>query len=45
MKQSTFIQQLSVYFNDYLPNVRHCSKNTISSYADGFAILFRFFMK
>ena len=43
MKQSAFIQQLSVYFNDYLPSVRHCSKNTISSYADAFAILFRFF--
>lgn len=43
MKQSVFIQQLSVYFNDYLPCVRHCSKNTISSYADGFVILFRFF--
>lgn len=43
MKQTPFSKQLAVFFDTYLPETRRCSKNTISSYADGFVILFRFF--
>ncbi|MCL2674739.1 MAG: site-specific integrase, partial [Defluviitaleaceae bacterium] len=42
MKQTLFIRQLSAYFETHLPDVRHCSQNTISSYADAFALLFQF---
>jgi len=42
MKQTLFIRQLSAYFETHLPNVRHCSPNTIASYADSFALLFQF---
>lgn len=45
MKQTLFIKQLALYFDNYLPHVRHCSKNTIASYADGFMIFFRFFQE
>ncbi len=45
MKQTLFIKQLSSYFDDYLPLIRHCSENTIRSYADGFVIFFRFFQE
>lgn len=43
MKQTLFIKQLAEYFNIYLPINKRCSKNTISSYADGFVLLFQFF--
>lgn len=43
MKQTLFIKQLAEYFNVYLPSNKKCSKNTISSYADGFVTLFQFF--
>ena len=42
MKQTLLIRQLSAYFETHLPDVRHCSPNTIASYADSFALLFRF---
>ena len=45
MKQTLFMKQLSVYFDEYLPTVRQCSEKTIRSYADGFIILFRFFQE
>ena len=45
MKQTLFIKQLAEYFNVYLPRNKNCSKNTIASYADGFAILFQFFQE
>ncbi len=43
MKQTPFFKQLAAFFDTYLPETRRCSKNTISSYADGFVMLFRFF--
>ena len=43
MKQTLFTKQLAEYFNMYLPLNKKCSKNTISSYADGFVALFQFF--
>lgn len=43
MKQTVFMKQLAEYFENFLPEVRHCSPNTISAYADSFAVLFRFF--
>ena len=43
MKQTLFTKQLAEYFNVYLPLNKKCSKNTISSYADGFVALFQFF--
>ena len=45
MKQTLFSKQLACYFDNYLPQVRHCSDNTIASYADGFVIFFRFFLE
>ena len=42
MKQTLFIRQLAAYFDTHLPHVRHCSPNTITSYADSFALLFQF---
>lgn len=43
MKQTLFMKQLATYFDEYLPTIRRCSANTISSYADGFVVFFRFF--
>ncbi|MBQ8243140.1 MAG: tyrosine-type recombinase/integrase [Bacteroidaceae bacterium] len=43
MKQTLFMKQLAEYFETFLPEIRHCSPNTISAYADSFVILFRFF--
>ena len=43
MRQTLFIKQLAEYFDIYLPLNKKCSKNTISSYADGFVTLFQFF--
>jgi len=42
MKQTLFIRQLASYFYTHLPHVRNCSSNTITSYADSFALLFQF---
>lgn len=42
MKQTLFIRQLGVYFETHLPETRQCSPNTISAYADAFALLFQF---
>lgn len=43
MKQTLFTKQLAEYFSLYLPLNKKCSKNTLSSYADGFVTLFQFF--
>ena len=43
MKQTLFMRQLSAYFETYLPEIRQNSHNTVSSYADSFALLFQFF--
>lgn len=45
MKQTLFMKQLADYFDKYLPMVRRCSRNTISSYADCFVVFFRFFQE
>ena len=42
MKQTLFMQQLGTYFVTFLPENQKRSKNTISSYSDSFALLFRF---
>lgn len=42
MKNNSFLPQLGEYFNTFLPDIRRASKNTISSYADSFAIFFQF---
>lgn len=43
MKQTLFLRQLEMYFDTHLPDVKHCSPNTIESYADAFKLLFQFF--
>jgi len=43
MKQTLFMRQLETYFENYLPKVKMCSKNTISAYSDSFRLLFDFF--
>lgn len=42
MKQTLFIQQLSTYFETFLPENQKRSKNTIAAYSDSFALLFLF---
>jgi site-specific recombinase XerD len=42
MKNNLFIRQLGEYFDTFLPEIRQASANTISAYADSFAILFQF---
>jgi len=42
VKQTLFMRQLAEYFEIHLPQTRHCSSNTVSSYADAFALLFKF---
>lgn len=42
MKNNVFLRQLGEYFNTFLPDIRKASKNTISAYADAFAIFFQF---
>jgi site-specific recombinase XerD len=42
MKANLFIKQLGEYFDVFLPGVRKLSENTISAYADAFAIFFEF---
>jgi len=43
MKDTLFSRQLAVYFNVHLPEVRHCSTNTVKSYAEAFAVLYDYF--
>jgi len=43
MKQTLFMRQLEAYFENYLPEVKMCSVNTISAYSDSFRLLFDFF--
>lgn len=42
MKTTLFIQQLGDYFEMHLPKTGGYSQNTITSYKDGFRILFKF---
>lgn len=42
MKNNVFLHQLGEYFDTFLPDIRRASKNTISAYADSFAIFFQF---
>jgi site-specific recombinase XerD len=42
MKKNMFIHQLGEYFEVFLPDIHNARKNTISAYADSFAILFQF---
>ena len=42
MKNNVFIRQLGEYFDTFLPEIHNSSKNTISAYADAFAIFFQF---
>jgi integrase/recombinase XerD len=42
MKKNLFIHQLGEYFETFLPDIHKASKNTISAYADSFAIFFQF---
>jgi site-specific recombinase XerD len=42
MKNNLFTRQLGEYFEVYLPIVHGASENTVSSYADAFALFFRF---
>lgn len=43
MKNRDFTNQLGEYFDVFLPDIKCAKPNTISSYADSFAILFEFF--
>jgi len=43
MKATLFSRQLADYFNAHLPEVRHCSKDTVKSYANAFAALYDYF--
>ena len=45
MKSTLFSQQLAAYFSVHLPEVRHCSENTIKAYGDSFAALFDYFLE
>jgi site-specific recombinase XerD len=42
MKSKDFTCQLGEYFDVFLLNIKHAKPNTISSYADSFAIFFEF---
>lgn len=42
MKRNLFIRQLGEYFEVFLPDIKKCSRNTISAYSDSFAVFFRF---
>lgn len=42
MKVNPFVKQLGEYFGTYLPDIQGVSKNTIMTYADSFAIFYRF---
>jgi integrase/recombinase XerD len=42
MKSKEFTHQLGEYFEIFLPDIKRAKSNTISSYADSFAIFFEF---
>ena len=42
MKTTSFSQHLGTYFDEYLPNVRNYSPNTIASYQDTFRLLLEY---
>ena len=42
MKPTSFSQHLGTYFDEYLPNVRNYSPNTIASYQDTFRLLLEY---
>ena len=42
MKNNLFLRQLGEYFDVFLPEVHRVSPNTISAYADSFAVFFQF---
>ena len=42
MKKNPFASQLGEYFDTFLPEIKRLSKNTISAYADAFAVFFQF---
>lgn len=42
MKNKDFTRQLGEFFESFLPNIKRAKSNTISSYADSFAIFFEF---
>jgi len=42
LKNNIFLHQLGDYFNNFLPGIKRVSKNTISAYADSFAVFFQF---
>lgn len=42
MKVTAFSQHLGLYFEEYLPNVRNYSPNTIASYQDAFRLLLEY---
>ena len=42
MKKNPFASQLGEYFDTFLPEIQHSSENTISAYADAFAVFFQF---
>jgi len=42
MKSREFTHQLGEYFEIFLPDIKRAKPNTISSYADSFAIFFEF---
>jgi len=43
MKNNLFIRQSGEYFETFLPEIHRASGNTISAYANAFAMLFQFF--
>ena len=45
MKNNPFTRQLGEYFDTFLPEVQRLSENTISAYADAFAIFFQFLLE
>ena len=42
MKKNLFTSQLGEYFDTFLPEIQKSSENTISAYADTFAVFFQF---
>lgn len=45
MKSTSFSQHLCSYFEEYLPNIRNYSPNTIASYQDTFRLLLEYMME
>ena len=42
MKENLFVRQLGEYFDTFLPEIHKSRENTISAYADAFAVFFQF---